>query len=168
MQKRAGANIAIGSLPKAIQPSLRTFDVDGDGNVILSDLARATELYKKAKTNMLGAPSFKERNNHMVRNGKIQYDPTRGVQAGPFTIYYHLRPIQFKNTREANDKLLNSLTEKYVAGEPVPKEEKNIVFDGGLWTTSVIVMNGADVWTTRPFASKSIFTSVVSLRRTRY
>lgn len=42
-------SIAIKTLPKEIQPTLRVFDVDDDGTVAPLELARAAELYKQSR-----------------------------------------------------------------------------------------------------------------------
>lgn len=50
-QKRAAADgsIAISGLPLQIQPTLKCFDVDGDGTVAPMELARGAELYLESK-----------------------------------------------------------------------------------------------------------------------
>jgi len=45
-------SIALATLPKEIQPSLKVFDVDGDGSVAPLELARAAELYADSKDNV--------------------------------------------------------------------------------------------------------------------
>jgi len=45
-------SIALATLPKEIQPSLKVFDVDGDGSVAPLELARAAELYADSKNNV--------------------------------------------------------------------------------------------------------------------
>ncbi|XRB06257.1 EF-hand domain-containing protein [Pycnococcus provasolii] len=49
--KRANkeGSISIKQLPKEIQPTLKVFDVDGDGTVAPMELARGAELYKESK-----------------------------------------------------------------------------------------------------------------------
>lgn len=49
--KKANAegSIAIAGLPKEIQPTLKAFDVDGDGTVAPMELARGAELYIESK-----------------------------------------------------------------------------------------------------------------------
>ena len=42
-------SIAIKAFPKEIQPTLKVFDVDGDGTVAPMELARGAELYKESK-----------------------------------------------------------------------------------------------------------------------
>jgi len=42
-------SISIAALPKELQPTLKVFDVDGDGCVAPLELARAAELYKDSK-----------------------------------------------------------------------------------------------------------------------
>ena len=42
-------SIAIKTLPKEIQSTLKVFDVDGDGTVAPLELARGAELYKESK-----------------------------------------------------------------------------------------------------------------------
>ena len=45
-------SIALSTLPKEVQPSLKVFDVDGDGTVAPLELARAAELYKESKNSV--------------------------------------------------------------------------------------------------------------------
>eukprot|EP00959_Pyramimonas_sp_CCMP1952_P313458 6561046-Pyramimonas_sp.AAC.1 len=45
-------SIAISTLPKELQPTLKVFDVDSDGSVAPLELARAAELYKNSKNNV--------------------------------------------------------------------------------------------------------------------
>merc|ERR1719199_187616 len=42
-------SIAISTLPKELQPTLKVFDVDDDGSVAPLELARAAELYKQPR-----------------------------------------------------------------------------------------------------------------------
>ena len=48
-QQRESGNVKLDALPPRLQEQLKAFDVDGDGDVSISEIARAAELYAASR-----------------------------------------------------------------------------------------------------------------------